>query len=421
MKPLESLLRTRGAGTLAIKHTGRLPSMSRWIRKHTLGPSPPPCDELNGHQGLAAAWTTLGVDPKNGTIVNLGATLARGGSRSDNANSDDAWGLFLNVSDVLQLRMVAFEASESSLRDTQKLLDAPGSPFYLTQDKRKRVKLVNAYVRPATIVHELEKLQVPGRFPLLKIDLDSVDFESFVAIAERFHPRLVFAERSDWPHAEGLLFSSLSVGPAHEGGPTPLYGAGSTGSNFRKRFSCQGVSSKMWLTYPERFQRNDSYRVVRWDGGKNYLLVRGEDAHKFPAVPWMPCLGVKSAWAKVRPEDAIAYVANGCNTSNTPYFLEHGGVCCPGPAAGPLCRCSLITSPASYALGGWRLPPVSVDSLSQADSVDVSSAATVVSAPVQDEVDKVLQIIKERDREISRLKAENARLKGATTVSVREV
>ena len=333
-------------------------------RMQTLGPSPAPCDNLDGHRGLAAAWTTLGVDPTNGVIVNLGATLALSGARSYNANHDEAWGLFLNASDALQLRMVAFEASERHFFDTRKLLDTPGSPFYLTQDKRHHVQLINAYVRPATIVHELEKLQVPKSFPLLKVDIDSVDFETFVAITQHFQPKLVLVERNDWPHSEGLLFSALSAGPAQEGGPTPLYGAGVNSGNFRKRFPCQGVSSKMWLTYPERFQRHDAYRVVRWDGGKNYLLVRGEDAHRFPAAPWTPCFGVKPAWAKVRPEYSIAYVANGCNQSHTPYFLEHDGVCCPGPAAGPLCRCSLITSPASYALGGWRLPPVKADATS---------------------------------------------------------
>ena len=57
-----------------------------------------------------AAWTHVGSGSDEwGLLLSPPrATLALSGARSYEANHDEAWGLFLNASDALQLRMVAF-------------------------------------------------------------------------------------------------------------------------------------------------------------------------------------------------------------------------------------------------------------------------------------------------------------------------
>lgn len=327
--------------------------------------------EANGG-GFKAALATLGVDPARATIVNLGATLARGGTRGRISNHDESWELFFG-NKALQLQMVAFEGSESAVRDAEAMFATSSSKYYLTPEMRRRVQLVHAYVKPATIADELERLNVTRRFALLKIDIDSVDLETFAAVTQRFRPRIIFVERTDWGHTEGMLFSALSAGPGQEGGPPATYSAGTNGYNYRHRFACHGTSSKMWLTFHGRFRsttaaqaggdggghehRRGGYQVVQWDGGKNYLLVPEEDAHKFGQAEATACFGVHPAWERVNASKAISYIDKWCNVTRTPYYVEHGGVCCPAPA-GSLCRCTLITSTRSYAHGGWRLPLV---------------------------------------------------------------
>ena len=319
-------------------------------------------------------WTKLGVEPSNGVIVNLGATLGRGGTRNARSNHDASWDLFF-LHPELNLRMVAYEGSDRAINETMGELNKPGGHYELKSGMRERVDLVHMYVDPKTIVSNLQQRGVSPGFLLLKVDVDSIDFEAFAAITQWLAPKMVFVERTDWTHTEGMVFTALSRGPGQE--TDAKYGKFSTSANVRSRFACQGASSSMWRTYHERFswlsdaERQDigrvetaSYEVVQFqqaDGGKNYLLVQsGADAAKFSGPTGRVCFAEPAPHANA--SWAISYIDTWCNVASTPYYAEVDGKCCPAEVDGRAlhltrCRCSLITDEASFARGGWMLPP----------------------------------------------------------------
>ena len=105
------------------------------------------------------------------------------------------------------------------------------------------------------------------KFSSLKVDIDSVDFETFVAITQHFS-RLVLVENDC--RIRRFALQRTICGP-YRRVSLPIVRC------WRQQRQLQTVPLpgrlfEMWLTYPERFQRHDAYRVVRWDGGKNYLL-----------------------------------------------------------------------------------------------------------------------------------------------------
>lgn len=310
-----------------------------------------PCRAHSGG-GFIPAWGKLGLNVSNATIVNLGATLGRGGLRNSHSNEDQAWELFFQQKHR-PFRMVAFEGSEKAFRETNLLFNQSGGRYELDDAMRYRVQFLNSYVHSSTIVNMLHSMYVPHAFELLKIDMDSVDFEAFVAITQRFHPQLVFVERTDWLHAEGMVFTALTQG-AEQTVPAE-YGKGTTGYNFRSRFACQGASSRMWLTYARQLHKG--YRVVQWDGGKNYLLARNEAFHKFVDADDSACFMVPAPPNSEQSLRAIAFIDHWCNHTKTPYYVEHDGVCCHTNGSLHLsrCRCSFITDHASYMKGGVHI------------------------------------------------------------------
>lgn len=307
---------------------------------------------LQTFTGFIPAWEKLGLNVSDATIVNLGATLGRGGLRNGHSNEDQAWELFFQQKSST-FRMVAFEGSESAFKETHLLFNQSGGRYELDDAMRSRVQFLHSYVRSPTIAEMLHSMHVPHAFELLKIDMDSVDFEAFVAITQRFHPQLVFVEKTDWLHTKGMVFSALTQG-AEQTVPAE-YGKGTTGYNFRSRFACQGASSRMWLTYARQLHKG--YRVVQWDGGKNYLLARNEAFHKFVDTDDPACFMIPAPPNSAQSLRAIAFIDHWCNHTKTPYYVEHDGVCCNTNYTFHLsqCRCSLITDHASYIKGGRHL------------------------------------------------------------------
>ena len=141
----------------------------------------------------------------------------------------------------------------------------------------------------------------------------------------------------------------------------------------------------MWGTLHERIGfHSAAYQVVQSEpmNGKNLLLVPSEDVNKFASTAslrhdWRTCIGAldadgaskTGAPAKRDPVKFIRFIDFWCGVTNTPYYLEVNGTCCPTEVNGkPLnlgntthqsstCRCSLITDEASYQRGGRKMPP----------------------------------------------------------------
>ena len=328
---------------------------------------------------FSAAWATIGADPKNGWIVNLGATLGRAGCRSRASNHDESWQLFFGHPE-LNLRIVAFEGSESAIKETEAEFRRKGGRYELRPGIRERAELIQMYVSPKTIVEELKQRGVPHGFALLKIDIDSVDLEVFAAITQRFAPDLVFVERTDY--SNGFPFAALSSGL----GESPArYNLGMTGANQFRRFGCLGASTSMWRTFHEHFKPPRSaagqpdrghprgvaggrphplghmggYEVVL-AAGKNLLLVKSAHAGKFAGPSDPACF--QEPKPNPKPFEKLRHIDFWCNEVNTSYYIEHEGVCCPTVAEGQAlnltrCRCGLITDETSFARGRWPLAP----------------------------------------------------------------
>jgi hypothetical protein len=72
---------------------------------------------LQTFTGFIPAWEKLGLNVSNATIVNLGATLGRGGLRNAHSHEDQAWEVFFQQK-YRPFRIVAFEGSESAFKET---------------------------------------------------------------------------------------------------------------------------------------------------------------------------------------------------------------------------------------------------------------------------------------------------------------
>ena len=136
----------------------------------------------------------LGVDPTNGTIVNLGARLATSSDHKDTkSNIDEAWNLFYNpLFRELRLRIVGFEGDPSAVEHMRNEFSRKGSRYELQDaDMLSRVNMAYEFVDVRTVVRELLQRGVPHKFLLLKIDIDSFDFHVFSKIVRHFEPQLV--------------------------------------------------------------------------------------------------------------------------------------------------------------------------------------------------------------------------------------
>ena len=271
---------------------------------------PAHCDARRFHN-FSAALDTIGTNPAGGTIVNLGATLGRGGTKSSRSNNDEAWNFFFDHPD-LKMRVIAFEGSAKAINETKAQFRTPGGHYELTMEMQERVELIHAYVQPKTVVRELERRGLPVGFLLLKVDIDSVDLEAFAAITERFRPKLAWVERTDWAHTKGTIFSALSQCP--EQVKRARYSEGINGGNANYKFACHGSSSMMWRTFHERFiwlsefeqqqtgrSSTSRYEVVQSDLQKNYLLVQSSDAGKFGGSTDRQCFG------EIEPDVSLEY------------------------------------------------------------------------------------------------------------------
>ena len=79
--------------------------LNQWSQ-HTFTPGHCPLPLSTSFATVARA---LGVDPTNGTLVNLGARLSSSASNKDyKSNRDESWEMFFH-NDDLRLRMVGFE------------------------------------------------------------------------------------------------------------------------------------------------------------------------------------------------------------------------------------------------------------------------------------------------------------------------
>ena len=299
---------------------------------------PPP---FNGFLKPLAA---LGVDLTNGTIVNVGATLTHPGFGNKHSNQDESWRLFWSHATEKRMRMVAFEPvpTPSHKETLDRMLNVTGG------DVRDRVAMLYEYVDPNTIVRVLRQHGVPSAFPLLKIDIDSLDFHVFAAIVQHFEPALVFVEkyRSHWM-GRTIRFAALGGLPGQT--PPPRYRReGLAYWDYLKNFMCCSASPAMWVEHAPSF----GYEVYQEEGIKNLLLVRSELRALLPrASSNLTCFSPDPPPGAARWPLANTYrsINKACNATNTPYTVEHGGECCPKQIDGvptdvseKWCRCDVL-------------------------------------------------------------------------------
>ena len=293
----------------------------------------------------------VGIDPTGGTVVNVGAAMGHPGVRhAKTANSDLAWKFFLDHPE-LQLRSLAFEADPPAVEVLRKTLQT------MNESVRSRIDMVYDFVNASTIVDVLRKHNVPRKFLLLKLDIDSIEFPVFAAIVAHFEPQLVLTEvvRDTWL---GNPMRWTALAPLRDQARPALYSKNPLRMTYQAalgNFGCYGATPAWWVDHAPRLGYEALLRapLVRTGqlGPKDLLLIqrRRRRHHLPPAAYNFSCfVDVKqqswpSPWAAT-----FRAIDDSCQQVDTPYTIEHEGVCCPKEVDGrptglsDWCRCGDI-------------------------------------------------------------------------------
>ena len=355
-KPRARCPRTRGdggrfsgsvpEGTIALpmyQDTLLFPGSNARLRGAMQGSAPCVLRFGGAKQFLSDAERMLGaplsVGDHHGAIVNFGAALLHPTKGNKHSNHDDSWELFFSPElRRLQFRMVAFEGSEAAVARNKLEFQRNSSHYYLHDDEKPRVQLVEEFVNPHTIGATLRRLKVPRDFLLLKIDIDSVDLHAFTAVVQAgFRPLLVWVERSD--AFDPFRFAALAPAPSE---PPMRPKAQSWHAVLRGAVYCSGATTNIWRTHGRRL----GFDVLRSDK-KNLLLIPTRHRSQFPAsepgctsmsnVTNSERTASSQAWTRLRALEAA------CTEASTPYVLEWGDETCP----------------TSIPVGGYSRPPLS--------------------------------------------------------------
>ena len=292
---------------------------------HPHAPTALPCPP--GFDGnFLGLFRAMGIDPKGGTIVNIGAAIVRHAVplRNRRSNDDAAWDLFMSHPEQ-RLRMVAYEGNSQDHHLSMQYLG-----LRLTAaDELPRVTAINAFVSSWTIRQDVRQQGVPDKPLLLKLDVDSVELpiaEALLRGHDGLRPALIFAEYMGHP----LLAPPLRVAALEAPGATYQWGVHYT------RPACAGVSLSMW----QHFAEMHGYVILTTDRRKNVLLVQSSHRHILNSSNSAACHGAQTTH---QPPNSTAgqyaFVEDMCGQAHTPYIVvDEEGVCCPGRLAGCWCR-----------------------------------------------------------------------------------
>lgn len=306
------------------------------------------CPPRHVDSDLIELAQALGIDPTNGTMVNLGARLAIG--HDAKSNTDITWSAFFSKRwEHLGLRVVGFEGDPTGV---QKMQSAFNKSSVLDDGRRSRINMLYEWVDVHTVVRKLRNHNVPRDFFILKIDIDSFDFHAFQTIVHHFEPKLVFVEKTGnaW-RGNPQRFTALQ--PPPEQVERPLYSMGTVRNVFdaKQHFACAGASPALWIEHAPRL----GYEVLQSDGDmRNLILIpsRLRAAKAIVSSTNLSCFmqDLPSEYPRQQWTKTFRQINQACNVSRTPYFVEHEGVCCPtdidgnetGLRGSRWCRCDLL-------------------------------------------------------------------------------
>lgn len=308
-------------------------------------------------------------------LVNIGARLPQGAAQWD---GDLVWDIVHQRRDS-RPRVVAFEGDEGSFRVLQ----------HSRLARNPSVQLVNEYVSSHTIAAVLASRGVPRHFPLLKIDIDSIDLPVARAILSGgFKPTVIVVEFNQWTPLP-VEFAALE--PRRHERLNASYGMGFRGRN--RVWPCMGASLASWYRLASEF----GYQLLQIEQpptSANALLLRADLARAhfsgWSADHWCHFVVFPQHWslayrlipdseysrypsrsqrvlrtrlwsahlvsnASIKtsnpydwvpaPEGSFDYgwvterIESQCTKVQTPYDLRIEGACCPKAASGsPFCR-----------------------------------------------------------------------------------
>ena len=211
----------------------------------------------------------------HGTIVNLGCKWV-----DEMANLDHTWHLLrhLDKVDDSHFRFVGFEPNAAQLNVTMATANRKLSPKQMSE-----VTLVNDYVQVETVLATFRQLSIPRAPHLLKIDVDSIDWQLLDVILLEYAPAVIFVEFMRWIPLP-LEFKALA---AHSGRKSSFF-RGYRG--FNKIFPCGGSSLAAWNSLSQRHH----YDIIADDGKSNIVMVRTRYKDLFDQYH-LRCAGVQAS------------------------------------------------------------------------------------------------------------------------------